>query len=538
MTYPFHVAVRVTLPLEMKLLFTISVAIVLRSNARDYCGTTDGELTDDCIDASGCQPYASKPTVCCAFEIDGHKCGGEGQERCVEYRNDGKHCKQEKVHPIPRCQDIYTQDDISHAEEKWFFCAAGSEDRSLDTATDVGKCMPPESVHGEVCVNWLQWAFMQAVEAPGETCFVNGLESDKDCVMGIAAEVAKTSYEVKVESGSSTFQVRCAESQYYDPQDFMSPTPTGSRPKACGNTFYLKLEDSRVNNFLDEYLYCADSAHQWRSTPYTGAPTNAPTHEPTQEPTNSPTQEPTHEPTQEPTDCGIGMQGVPTFEGTGSTCSEGGYVKQQVCVMGRNAHDVCECTDEYYYQDTEDLCCVDGQPNHRYTFDPYIALDCGGGNNQGGDDDRDECPTYVTTGVDVPQNFCKDRCNRADVNISVLDWCQQDGTCECPKKFKNAQGEIISIQRSIPCTDFAGPEITVTATRDTPDTTCSATCWANEVDNSNVPSNVKKPMKPVDIGLEYCDGVWKQTTDTKRVPCNTYSCAKLLANDAGLAVNN
>lgn len=506
----------------MKLLFTISVAIVLRSNATNYCGSTDYGLSDpideydrdNCLDSLTCKPLATPPTVWCA-----------SKGACVPYQNDGAHCKQERVHPIPACETIFTQDAVSHAKEKWFFCAAGSEDRSLDTATEVGKCMPPESVHGEVCVNWLKWAFMQALPKTG-TCFVNGLESDKDCVKGIAETDTETSYEVKVESGSSTFQVRCAESQDYNPQEFMSPEHEGtSRPKACGNTFYLKLEDSRVNSFLDEYLYCAESAHQWRSTPYTGAPTNAPTHEPTKEPTKEPTMQPTFSPTQKEESCGIAKQGDATFDGDGSMCNEQGYVKEEVCVMERNDAHECECRGTYEYQDRwNDRCCVNGQPNIHYTFDPTIALVCGG-EDSNESSTRPTCEIETVRDENLSPKSCYEMCNVG--SIHVHDQCIYDVQCDCVLESSN--------EHDVLCT---GPDMTVSHEQDHAEG-CSATCWANGVNNSNVQSDERKPFKKVD----YWTTCHEVTVDgsfhtDNAVPCNTYSCAKLLANDAGLAVNN
>lgn len=399
---------------------------------------------------------------------------------------------------------------------------------------------------------------MQAVEKPGgETCFVNGLESDKDCVEGIARYEDDTTWEVKVESGGSTFQVRCAESQNYDPQEFMSPPPTGSRPKACGNTFYLKLEDSRVNNFLDEYLYCAESAHQWRSTPYTGAPTNAPTHEPTQRPTNSPTYQPTEQKIcvgegedDESVNCdSVDCENSESKALCGCTCPtdsdsstcEGKDYRDFKCVYGGVVHEYCpkvmvngHCgcdetlwSNQQYPSDSIEpwtYCCdytvdsngvADPRLGQGFHCDPYIA--------------PPTCPTKLEVDNNGEHDSsdgafaraCASKCNVG--KFWVWDLCQESDDCDCPNE--NA--------REAPCT---GPN---TQVQQTYDHGCSATCWDNGVNNSNLPSGVNAPEKRVDTWMT-CNNEEVEGTFTTQegIKCNTYSCDKKLAKDAGLAVNN
>lgn len=497
----------------MKLLFTISVAIVLRSNATNYCGSTDYGLSDpidehdidNCLDGRGCKPLQNQ--VWCAS-------ADSGAGACVPYRNDGAHCKQERVHPIPACETIFTQDAVSHAEEKWFFCAAGSEDRSLDTATEVGQCMPPESVHGEVCVNWLKWAFMQAVPKTG-ICFVNGLQSDKDCVEGIAKEAATTSYEVKVES-QGTFQVRCAEKQFYSPRG--EQQTQGNRPKNCQKTYYLLLTDSRshsANGFSDEYLYCADGAHQWRSTPYTGAPTNAPTHEPTKEPTKEPTIDDLPRPCVDDDPAIVQVAQSMGLEVSGCDddqvwphCEDSQYGEtiQALCCAtcsGNNSGtDNCgaehtlryEClggqTWEIYGVETlqGDACEWDGETEKQRNLHTLCCED-GVADERLGEFDCSPSPTPpplcpTETILDHDETACENKCNAG--SVWVIDVYQCDDTCHCPTPNEGHN------RQSVSCT---GPDTTETRTEDTrgSDGICTATCWANGVNNSNVESGEPAP---------------------------------------------
>lgn len=378
MTHPStRVVIRLTLLIRMKLAFAVGVAIVLRASATaaptaapsaapseaptaaptaapSQSPTTHWEYrlnescdqitnmhgfnnsakehawnlnsTTKCVDRSGCQPLGTQPTVCCGYDESdpSTRCGPYNASNvCVEYQNDGANCKHEKTHPIPRCQDIRTIDDTGHKPEPWFFCSAGEANSSLNTATGVGKCMSPETSHGEKCVNWAKWAFMRidGYKSSG-SCQVNGLESNVNCVSHFGDAVNIN--EVKVKIGEQDFEVRCAGEFKYTPPS----SPSGAT--LCSDTFYVRLFDNRrpLEQHNDEYLFCAESSttdeSSWRSTPFTPSPTTAPSAAPSEAPTSSPTQAPTtyNDTTSEPTAFPTGAPtGAPTSAPTSAPSS-------------------------------------------------------------------------------------------------------------------------------------------------------------------------------------------------------------------------
>jgi len=127
---------------------------------------------------------------------------------------------------------------------------------------------------------------------------------------------------------------------------------------------------------------------------------------------------------------------------------------------------------------------------------------------------------------------CADQCNHGGVTMRYPGGnanCQLDDSGEC-----TCTGDWVG-PNDVECN---GEDTTETGTED--NTVCSATCWANGVNNSNVVPDVDAPYKTVDIVYKCQGSIIDRDELAQNVTCNTYSCSsqQILqqANDAGNAV--